>query len=36
MVVWATVAARDPHAALAMLHAQYGRSNVIGVPRLVR
>lgn len=36
MVGWATVTARDPHAAMAMLQAQYGRSNVIGVPRLVR
>lgn len=32
MTVWAYVTAQNPHAAKAMLEAQYGRGNVIGTP----
>ena len=36
MVVWAHVTAQNPHNAKSQLEAKYGRSNVIGVPTLVR
>lgn len=35
MVVWAQVAAQNPNVARAQLEAQYGRGNVVSVPRLV-
>lgn len=36
MVVWVEVTAQSPNNARSQLEAQYGRSNVIGVPSLAR
>lgn len=36
MVVWVEVTAQSPNNARSQLEAQYGRSNVIGVPTQVK
>ena len=36
MIVWAQIDAHNPHAAMLLLEAQYGRGNVIGMPVLAR